>query len=305
MRRFPAFLSALFFALILWVAVNLANEVQTVLHVPTEVLFPSGKTSRTPLPKTINVTVKAQGWQIVQLLYAHPPVCNIDIHELETSSGSIPLNQSLLLEHMALPAEAHVVSVQPDTLSITMDDIMEKTVPVVPDATIECKNGFEQVGAVQTQPDSIRISGARSIVDGIHAWRTKLLDLRNVALPIREDVALSDSLRDLITIAQHTVAVSADVQELADTKYEAIPVTVLNAPPGRHITIQPPTITVWLRGGSEVLTHISPQDIRASVDYYTLTEKNSDSADVNATVPPQTILLRETPGKVRWFIEEH
>jgi len=305
MRRFPAFLSAFLFAFSLWVAVNLANEIQTVLHVPTEVVFPSGKTSRTPLPKTINVTVKTQGWQIVQLLYAHPPVCNIDIHEMEPENGTVTLNQAAILEHISLPAEAHVVSVQPDSFAVAMDDMIEKTVPVVPDAAIECKNGFEKIGAVQTQPDSVQITGARSVVDGIHSWRTKLIDLHNVALPVREEASLSDSLHDLITVSPQAVTISADVQELADIKFDAIPIRILNAPPGAHITLQPPTTTVWLRGGSEALTHISAQDIRASVDYYTLTEKNSDSVGINVTAPPQTTLLRETPSNVRWFIEEH
>ncbi|HZV11588.1 MAG TPA: CdaR family protein [Candidatus Kapabacteria bacterium] len=305
MKRFPAFLSAFLFAFSLWVAVNLANDFQTVLHVQTDVLFPSGKTSRTPLPKTINITVKAAGWQLMQLLYAHPPVCNIDLHDMDMRNGAVILNQPTLLEHITLPVEAHVVSVQPDSLSIIMDDMIEKTVPVLPDIIIECKNGFEQVGALQTQPESLRVAGARSIVEGIHSWRTKLVDLHNVTMPVREDAPLSDSLRGLITISQETVTITADVQELADKKFEAIPIYLLNAPADAHITLQPSVTTVWLRGGSEELSHLSGQDIRATVDYYALAGKNPDSVDINISAPPQTTVLKETPAKTRWFIEVH
>jgi YbbR domain-containing protein len=186
-----------------------------------------------------------------------------------------------------------------------MDDMMEKNVAVVPDVALECKTGFEQIGAIQTQPDSLRISGARSIVEGIHSWRTKLISLHNVTMPVREEAPLSDSLRGLITIPQQTVTITADVQELADKKFEAIPIHILNAPADAHIALQPSTTTVWLHGGSEALAHLSAQDIRASVDYYALADKNPDSVEINITAPPQITVLKETPGKTRWFIEVH
>jgi len=302
MKRVGVLLVALLFTACLWATVNLSNDFQIPLRVETNVIFPDGKTSAAPVPSRLTVDVKASGWQLARMLYNHPPVCAIDLRDVERTSGTIIFHQRDLLEHISLPPEAHVVSMQPDSFAVILDNLTEKTVPIIPDVSLEFVNGFECVGAVHAQPESVQVSGARSIIEKIRDWHTKYTSLHRVVLPINQDVPLSDTLRDIVTLSRSSVTITADVQQIADRKFEEVPINVLHAPQNTHIDLKPPTLTVWLRGGAETLARLTSQDIQASVDYYTLAATNPDSAEIAVTAPGETKVLQEIPNNAQWFV---
>jgi YbbR domain-containing protein len=302
MKRVGVLLGAMLITVCLWATVNLSKDFEIPLRVETNVTFPDGKTSAALVPSRLTVSVKASGWQLARMLYNHPPVCVIDLRDAEHAGGTIIFHQRDLLEHIALPPDAHVVSMQPDSIAVILDNLTEKTVPIIPDVTLEFVNGFERVGAVHAQPESVQVSGARTIIEKIHDWRTKYTSLHHVVLPINQDVPLSDTLRDIVTLSRSSVTITADVQQIADKKFEEVPINILHAPPDTHIDLKPPTLTVWLRGGAETLARLTPQDIQATMDYYTLAATNPDSAEIEVSAPGGTKVIQEIPNAAQWFV---
>lgn len=300
-RTILPFLTTLFFAAALWVAVNLAGEVQTTVRIPVTVELPEGRAASTSLPRWLHATVRGPGWKIVQFALLGKPACRVDLTETPIGE-SVALTRRALLQSIGHPPELTLSDIEPDSIHVELEALRERTVPVVPAVHLLCRRGFEQTERPHVEPDSIRIAGAESVVSRISAWSTMPVWLTGVAHSVRLDVALSDSLSDLISVPQQSVTVAADVQEISERTFTQIPIHLINAPADAHIRLDPPTATVLVRGGAETLAAMQSTDLRATIDYLALVEELPDRAPVDVTGPPHTTVMRQDPRSVSWFV---
>lgn len=294
---------SLFFALIMWGFVTLRFEYLETFSIPLAIQnIRPGFAIQSPLPQTVLLRVHGSGWRIAMMKIAKPPECTIDLSSVNREI-TVSL-QKILLKAVALPSDIEVVDIYPELLTITLDVAAQKKIPVQPSCDVHFREGYIQVGKIDIQPDSITIAGARSVLDTIMGWATKKIVLSDLHMPLRQQVALSDTLEVPLTLSQSTVMVSFNVQPFAEKTLPRIPIDVAAVPFNRQVILFPPSIDVVVRGGISQLASVQADEISASIHYHSILLDTSGSIRPEISVPAGLALVTSKPDRVEYVIRK-
>ena len=92
-------------------------------------------------------------------------------------------------ENIVLPPGLEVERIRPSSITVDMERILEKAVPVKADLVGPPPGGFE-VDAVRVKPDTVKIRGPATIIGEVDGIQTRPIDLR--ALRVRDGQASQD-----------------------------------------------------------------------------------------------------------------
>ena len=230
------FLLGCLIAVSLWLMVNLGKEYHLTVSIPLEITnYSDGMAFSTPPPQKITVGVSGEGWNLVSL-YRNPPGISFRYEE-----GLVDITEAVQSQ-LASYSDVTVQKVNPSFITVEMEPIAVKRVPVVPDLDIRLKTQYEISGSVRVSPDSITVSGAESIIDTIRFWPTERLQMRNVQQAVNRRLHLVN--REGIQIKDTTqVNVAFDVTEFTEGEIR-IYVRARNVPEGQQIRFNPTVISV-------------------------------------------------------------
>jgi hypothetical protein len=188
-------------------------------------------------PEKVRVQVQGEGLSLFQLYY-NPPVVPIDaaqnLVDLEATPPDLPKNLSL-------------ESVAPRTYIPRTEPRETKTVPVLLRATLLTPPTHDFLTPPRVVPDSVEVSGARSIMQNLRAWPTVHFRQDNVTDSISVYVDLVDSLEGLVRRTADRVLLVADVREFTGGTRE-IDVIVDGSPSSQKlVTLEPSKIKVRYR----------------------------------------------------------
>ncbi|HVK38409.1 MAG TPA: hypothetical protein VNA88_07760 [Candidatus Kapabacteria bacterium] len=261
--------SALFVATALWGVVSLNGTYSWTLGVPVRVELARGESLVEPIPEVLDLTVRTDGWSLMSLLVARRVECVLRPPGHGGAERSYLLTRNELLRNIQTTVgREQLVSIAPDSILMRLGPVETRRVPLRAEATIETKPGFQVIGPLRVIPDSVLLSGSSRVLPMIDAWETEHVRLTDVYQPINRRVTVSDSMPGVVRPALRTVRLVADVQEIAERSFPDIP--VLNRSTIRdtsvRLVLQPPRITVMVRGGARDLSRLSPTEIRAYVE---------------------------------------
>lgn len=219
---------------VLWFAFSMQEEYVQVLEFPTELRnLPEDKALAAVPPQSVRVQLEGEGIQILRLYY-NPPAMPIDV-----TSTSVDLG-------MTAPEIVKNVSIQtvtPRSVTLAVEDRVWRRVPVEPRVSMEFIAGYRMIGQVTALPDSVTITGARSIVEGITSWPTERRNLGAMRDSLHAPVALSDSLSPLLEMDIPEVIVKADIQAFTEAR-RIVPVRPVGLPTGVEVTFEPAVVEV-------------------------------------------------------------
>ena len=261
--------ASLFVAATLWGIVSLNGTYSWTLAVPVRVDLPRGQALVEPLPSTLDLTVRTDGWSLISLLIARRAECVLRPSAQRGGERTYLLDRDDLLRSIQTTISSRqLVSIAPDTLVVRLGPVDTRRVPLRAEATIETKPGFQVIGPLRVIPDSILVTGSSRVLPTLTSWTTKHTTLTDVFQPINQLVEISDSMPGVIQPGLRFARIVADVQEIAERSFPDIP--VLNRSSSRdtnlRLVLQPPRITVMVRGGARDLSRLSPTEIRAYVE---------------------------------------
>lgn len=223
-------------ALVLWFLVNLSRPFTLTVKIPIMLgQLPPKEALSAPLPKVAIVNFSGEGWKLINL-YHNPPPVRVDPVEGEMNFYDI------VREQMNAFAGVNVIKVQPSVISIHLENQVTKKVPVVSNVEVKTKSQYDVVGTPTMVPDSVVISGAKSIVYNIDSWRTKQRKLEDIKNNIDIEVALEKPINILhINVAK--IRYRAKVEEFTEGETK-ISIETKGLPSGRHVTYNPSMISV-------------------------------------------------------------
>jgi hypothetical protein len=261
--------SSLVVAATLWGIVSLNSMYNWTVGVPLRVDVPPGEALLEPLPKTVDLTVRTDGWTLIGLLVTRRAEFLLRPPRLEGAEHTYRLDRDDLLRSLRTSISARqLVSISPDSLVVRLGPVETRRVALRAEATIETKPGFQVIGPLRVVPDSVVLTGSSRLLPELAAWKTEHTRLTNVYQPIRRVVPISDSMPGVVRPGIRTAMLVADVQEIAERSFPDIP--VLNRSTTRdtsqQLMLQPPRITVMVRGGARDLSRLSPAELRAYVE---------------------------------------
>lgn len=226
------FLIFLVISIGIWLLTTLSKTYDTVLEFPVtyQELSQNKLLKEEPLP-SINIGIKATGFKILACKYRTKPI-SLQTNRLRRKSGDmyyfLPQRQKNAIIKQ-LPSQLQEVEILQDTIFMKIGVLATKKVPIQPNVNINYKVGYDLLGDIKLQPDSITISGAKSKLKQINNIELQSLDLEDVHEDFSQRILINkDTLYKDLKFSTTSVVVSGSVEQFTEGNFE-IPFEIINA----------------------------------------------------------------------------
>ena len=239
-EKITVFVVSYVFAMTLWMVVNLNGSYNIEVEVPLEVgSVPEGMALVDAIPETIAAEISGEGWKLISLRN-NPPTVPVDINPGEVDIFS------QLRQRFAPEQDVSVLNVQPTRLSLELEPMTSKKLPLVWEPTLSYAERYDRVGQGYFEPDSIWVSGAVSKVESLEAW---VIDYTIELDNIRDDITLQlpiISPDPALIFDQNLVSYHETVTEYTEGELSLV-LRLENAPTNQRFNFSPSTVTVQYR----------------------------------------------------------
>lgn len=245
------------------------------------------------VPETVPIRLRARGldeWR----LRARPPQVRIDLSEARPGLLQRPISTSDVVLPGGADAEVRTL-LAPVSLSLEVEPLLLRTVPVRPRLLGVPAEGFLPFGDVRVTPDSLWIRGPATAVEGLDSILTEEVDLSGRNQSVEERVVLVAP--ENIEMEVETVELRVPIHAVEE---HAIGPVAVQLPPGlvRGWTTRPDSVRVRLQGPLAVLL-----DVRAS-DVVVRAQIRPPVRSEEEWIGLETDLARKFEGRVRSAVAE-
>lgn len=278
---------AIILAFLLWLVVSLNRSYTVDIKVPLKL----GKVSADralveKLPESVTVRVTGEGWNLFSV-YQNPPTIFVEV-----SNEQINLFDQVRRQLQA-ESKLRVQSVDPLYLTLRLQERVSKKVPVVARVNTNFDSQFGYLNSPQLHPDSVVVSGARSVIRGIHFWPTDSLTLNNVNEDIIRKVDLQEA-GPLLTLSQTQVKFTAEVVKYTEGEV-SVPVELQNALVNRNVIFTPQQVKITFLAPLKKFPILQKQTIFAAYVSYTQLMQ-----DTTGFISPEIVkLVEDVPVKIQ------
>lgn len=300
-QRTHIILGSTLFGILLWLSINMTYDYQTTVTAPLIVKnLPRGMAINTPMPRTLQLKLRGNGWRLASQLTGHELECVLDLASLAPKQRVIILAD--VAERINLPIGVQAVDMKPESLFVSLERYAEKRVPVVIEPHISFRDGYGQVGSVVIKPESVTIGGAESVLRDISAWGSGRGAFTTLRASVDSDIDIIDTSMQTLTVSPTTVHFTINVQPLAEKIFSGLPVEVRGEQPNREVILIPPKIEIVVRGGIEQLSALTRNDFRATVDYNTILADTTGYTDVEVIPPSGVQVVARRPDRLQYIV---
>lgn len=237
-RRGVAIAVCLGLSLVLWFSLTLQESRTVTMELPVQMTVPEGEALAALPPSSVSAQVEGSGLDLLRLLF-NPPLVSV-----EATSGTVDVRDRLTFGQ---GSDLRVESVTPRRIEVVTEPRIERQVPVRSRVELGLASAHELIGPPELEPDSIRVSGAQSVVEGIAAWPTVTRRIEGVEDTTRRQVALIDTLSSLVQREADRVTLVARAGRFSEATRE-VTVEVTGVPPEQNlVALQPSTIRIRYR----------------------------------------------------------
>ncbi len=204
-----------------------------------------------------------------------PPVLSIDVSKyISDNKSTITITSEQLLKEINLqfPSISSANTLNIDVLTLTVDPIVRKKIPVVIKNNASYKKGFRRIGPIVVKPDSIFVSGPQINVKTIDSIVTEVLVVDLLDSDISKKVKVIRPKVKGVTLSNETVSVFWKVKEVAQKEFE-IPIDLINKPTGEIIKMIPNKVKIRVDVTLDNFNEIKASDFKIICDY---NERNLD-----------------------------
>lgn len=277
-------LLALLITVGLWYAVTAQRAPATVRlrSVPLEFLLPENiEISNDPV-EDVDVTLEGSQGKLADI-NARNLVARADVTMLKPGDRVARLTEKNVL--MDLPDGVRIVDLTPRSVTLRLEPVVEREVPVEARFEGELPEGFLRTG-VQINPSTVRVRGPESHVQAIDKAYTETISLEGQ----RESLTLPQIAVDIpdrkVSPLASSVAVRVEISEQrVEKRFTAIPVR--SAVGGQ---VRPAVATVGLRGPRSAIESLKTEEIRVVLE-----------VREDGSFAPRLALPRGLEGRVELF----
>ncbi len=290
------------FSVLLWGSVSLSDEYFTTITMPVRIAdVPSGMSLADYSPRMVTVNVKGEGWQIAGMTYGR----DLDfVVPIGNKSGIAELDLEKAAEkNYWMTSSIQLVDVKPEKLQYTIEELVIKKVPIVPELDLQFKSGYDVVSKISVKPDSVEISGPASIVNEIDTIKTTRTRFAELFKSVSTGVSVQG--REAIKPNPEQVLVEFDVQKIVDKVFEGVTVETRNVPSFRNLNLYPDKINIVLRGGINTLGTLTSDDLKPFVTFKQAMRDTSGVITPVVSPPDFTKLIDTKPNKLEYIIKKY
>ncbi len=282
---------------------DLGNQFTVSIDVPVKIEhLRNDQAIAIPLPKSVRCTVQGSGWQLLNTIFSPSLRYTVDFAQL--SKKDTILTATELGEHANISPSLRILKAFPETVLVRLDLKASKKVAVLPVVNASFREGFGLVGKITSIPDSIVLTGARSLLNKISFWSTDNIVLNDINSPVIMTATLSDSLSFEIARSHTTASVSFDVQPIAEKTISDITIEIVQIPENRQVVLIPPKISIIVRSGVNNIAPLSEKNFTAVIDYKTILLDTSGMITPSIIGPENVKIVQLNPNKIQYVMRK-
>ena len=274
-------MNLLLLAILLWLFVVTGNEYETVVEIPLVMKnIKPGRTLISDVPSSVRVRFKGTGRGLIAL----KTFKNAQL-ELDLSTIYFFYDYPLRLDFIKFPSNLQlepVEIIEPDTVKVILEELVESELEVVPRIEIELCPGYVMPGELRILPSKIKVSGPASVMEGLQSVYTDEAIYLNLEGNLKAKVGIN--LPYPLSAEINEVVVQAKVERLTEIWFRAIPITVENPPTPFGVRLEPENISVKVRGGVSIIKNLTEEQISAKISF-----PRHWSEDITKCVPELTL----------------
>jgi YbbR domain-containing protein len=289
------------FSILLWVFVSFSNDYSTTIRVPVLVQnIPNGFAIKDISTNEVSLSIKGEGWELAQLTFGGDHTLNI--YALTEEKSKTLSVRNILEQNSWVSSKVQVTLVEPEQISYEFEEINYKEVTVESNIKSNFKVGYGPVSNIKISPDTVRISGAKSIVQSMISLLTDSTTFSNVDDNLIVEVPLI--IPEGINSNVKKVTISLDVQKIVDKTFVGVEIERIGVPPSRELSLFPERVNVVLRGGINMLGKFTNDDIQMHVNFRQALEDTLGSIEPHILFPEFTTLVDIRPGRLDYIIKQ-
>jgi hypothetical protein len=185
----------------------------------------------------------------------------------------------------------------PDDLILVVDRIGEKMVPVVSNCAFEADLAHVCVGTEEWTPDSVYLTGPKTVLTGINSVFTRRIRLTNLSEPVDQDVELMPPPVYGVTLSPKRVQLHRMVEAYVQREFanRTVQVTMPDTPD--TFGVVPEVVSVRVGGPESAMDRIAPESVSVG---YVASVKDTTGARrrVWTHIPAPLRVLKITPDSV-------
>ena len=259
-KRYRAVLLAFFVSLFSWLAINLsknysrsATVILTYKNKPNNLVFQTSDS-------TLTVELEGSGFAFLNA-NIQDQYFEIDLKD-NKDYWSYKRNLSRLKKQLF--DNLNVVSIRPDTVFFNATKLESKTVPIKKNITIQCKLGYGVTHSGNFR-DSVTVFGTKSVLNSIAYIPTDTVVYDNLDKAVEGRVYLQ-SVHESLRYEIDYVNYSYDIERFTEGEFQ-LPITVVNVPVGKNVTIFPNQVKVRFQCPLTAYEYLDASQFRVQVDF--------------------------------------
>jgi YbbR domain-containing protein len=252
--------AALGLAVLLWVTISGQQVERNVLVQLQFRNIPGTLELSGDAPRTVDVRVSGAAG-LISALEPYQVVATIDLTDARPGLRVFPLTN----EQISVPLGVEVKSVDPATISLTLEKSGSARVPIKPTIDGEPAPGFE-VADVTWTPQMVDVVGPETRLADLDAVVTERISIEGAKSNVVDTVSVgvTDSAVRLRQAQSARVTIRIVPAPLARFPNLAVDVQHLQA--GRRATVQPADVSVTVRGSADAVRQLRDGQMRPYVD---------------------------------------
>ena len=282
-------------AILVWFFVKSEDKYTYSLDIPLRVsdLEPN-YIIENEIPQKIKVIAWGKGRDLVSLIIRKDIFYNLNVSKIHRSAKMMLDRDQVKFMH---ENEIDVLSiVSPESVFITLAELVSKKVPLVPEVNIQTVPGYTVVDEIKLEPDSILVQGLKAEIKDIFAVYTEKKSYKNIKQDIKKTIRLKEPEKKNVTLSAHAVTLTADVQKLMEKPISEILVAVINQPSNLKVSVIPSTLSLVLEGGVDVLLNVTKAQVQAYIDYHKI-QSSRQKNHLAYIVTPKGVRYRDVKPK--------
>ena len=231
---------------------------------------PLDRTIQAITPQQIKVKAEGSGFSLFSNALDAPEV-SIPYDQLQRVSNknfTFNTNENQQAIKSVINGELAIISISPSQVSIVIDSVASKKVPVVSKVVLSYKTGFGGRDKMTIVPDSITLVGPTSQLSKVESIDTEAKEITNINSDVSSVVGLSTAtLPKELRVSSKEITIKQDIAKFTEGKI-TVPITVLNDI-DKRVKILPKTAEVIYLVELENFDKIIPSDFFVTCDYET------------------------------------
>jgi YbbR domain-containing protein len=289
---------AVVMAMLLWFHVATEKVYEYTKSFPVEISnIPEGLVLAREAPREIQARIQGKGKELLKLLLMEKRILEIDIGDFRAGENNYDFKPEMIPMPEGLYLKVEEIE-SPKSVRISLDRLMEKTVPIRSRITIVPEEGYIASGEASLQPQEVTISGPRGFVRNITSIETEERVLDNVTEEVSDRIGLVLPEGHNLELSPDEVNFFAGVQKAVGKEIARVPVEIVNLARGRKVEVRPESISVVVFGGEDVVNQLTKDQIKVMVDCANAKRLEEAKLQPQVKLPPLVSLIRTEPDSL-------